>query len=198
MSHLIHHTRAIVLGCSPRGEHDAAITFFSEQFGRVTARALGIRKESSKLRYSLQPLTHAHIALVRGRDIWRVTGANVIDQPYQRLSDAPEVRTCLVRVLGTVRRLVVGESSHPELYQCLETVCIESENIPPTPEAVAAFEYISLVRICTLLGYGPSDDERIARYALQSPISRELLTEAFIDRPLLVRHINAALHTSQL
>lgn len=198
MSHIIHHTRAIVLGTAPRGEHDAAITLFTEDFGRLTARALGIRKETSKLRYSLQSLTHARVALVRGRDIWRVTGADVIDQPYQRLTDLPEARAFLVRVLGTVRRLVAGEERHQELYRCLESVFVDIERIPQAPEAIAAFEHITLVRICTLLGYGPTDNERIARYAEESPIDRDLLAEAYIDRPLLVRHINAALHTSQL
>ncbi len=198
MSHIIHHTRAIVLGSVPRGEHDAAITFFTESFGRLTARALGVRKESSKLRYSLQPLTHAHVALVRGRDIWRVTGASVIDQPYQCLSARPHAQRVLVRTMGTVRRLVAGEEVHAELYRCLESVFAEIGEVPPAPQAMDAFEHVVLMRVCALLGYGPQTNERVAYYTTLSPITRDLLAEAYLDRTLLVRHINTALHTSQL
>lgn len=48
-------TRGVVLSMEPSGEFDARYSLFTEQFGRIRARAKSVRKPTSKLAGHLQP-----------------------------------------------------------------------------------------------------------------------------------------------
>ena len=58
-------TRALVLERRNLGEVDGLIRFFSEDYGKVTARAKSLRKIQSKLSGYLQPLNFVKVLLVK-------------------------------------------------------------------------------------------------------------------------------------
>lgn len=64
------YTRAIVLSREHRGDFDDMVSFFTEDLGKVRARAISIRKITSKLSGHLQPMrfVKVRLALRRGGD----------------------------------------------------------------------------------------------------------------------------------
>jgi len=67
-----HNTRAIVLRTYPLKEADRGFVLFTEKFGVMHARAIGIRKEASKLRYILSGSILVSLTLIQGKSGWRI------------------------------------------------------------------------------------------------------------------------------
>lgn len=60
-------TRAIILSSQPYREHDRIVSFYSEDYGRIDARARGCRKLASKLAGHLEPFVETELLLAWGR-----------------------------------------------------------------------------------------------------------------------------------
>lgn len=60
-------TKAIILSSYPYREHDRIVSFFSEDYGRLEARARGTRKLESKLAGHLEPFIETELLLAHGR-----------------------------------------------------------------------------------------------------------------------------------
>ena len=58
-------SRAVVLDRKDMGDIDGAVSLFTEDFGKVVARATSIRKITSKLSGHLQPLSFVKVRLVQ-------------------------------------------------------------------------------------------------------------------------------------
>lgn len=113
MAYHIHTTPGFVVSSFGQGEADKYIYLFTRDLGMVGVIAKGIRLECSKLRYAMQDYAHGNFSLVRGKEAWRLTGAEVLDTHY--------VATPITaQILSLVRRLVQGEESEPTLYTLLE------------------------------------------------------------------------------
>ncbi len=65
---LEHYTTAIVLATEPRGEIDAAVTLYTKDFGKLTAKAKSIRKITSKLAGHLVPGNVVRVRLIEHGD----------------------------------------------------------------------------------------------------------------------------------
>jgi recombinational DNA repair protein (RecF pathway) len=70
---------------------------------------------SSKLRYNLEDYSFGTFSLVRGREVWRLTGAEKQELP-EKLS------LVRARVLNLVKRLVQGEEKNEKLFNTLLAV----------------------------------------------------------------------------
>jgi DNA repair protein RecO (recombination protein O) len=112
MAYHIYTTRALVLSYTPVREADRLYSLLTRDLGLIRAGALAVRKEASKLRGSLEPLTLATVSLVKGKEFWRITSAESI----KRI----EVKEELARPLALLEKLVQGESAHPELFDTIE------------------------------------------------------------------------------
>lgn len=75
----IYHTRGVILGSVPIGESNRFYKIFTEEMGLVHATAQAVREAKSKLRYSLQDFSWASFDLVKGREVWRITSAQGIE-----------------------------------------------------------------------------------------------------------------------
>lgn len=73
-----HTTEAIILNKIPYGEHDALYDMYTKEFGKIRARAQGIKKEGAKLKGHLEPLSLTHITFVQGRHGERLTHAVLV------------------------------------------------------------------------------------------------------------------------
>ncbi len=112
MSYEIYTTRGIVLSERPVKEADRIYSILTRDFGLVRARALGVRKESSKLRGNLEPVSLSSVSLVRGREYWRATSAEFLKSiPFSPF---------IARPLALLEKLVQGESANPELFDAVE------------------------------------------------------------------------------
>ncbi|HRZ30320.1 MAG TPA: hypothetical protein P5274_01465, partial [Candidatus Paceibacterota bacterium] len=152
--------------------------------------AQGVRLEKSKLRYSLQNYHFAHLDLVRGREYWRLVGA-------EKLGSANSAQTNFCRKIGSVlARLIHGEeasnSIFSDLSQAWELLASESDELK-----LEDLEIFILVRLLFKLGY-------LASSSLTSPIifpqEFSLSDILFVvdKRVLLIKVINSSLLASGL
>ncbi len=72
-------TDAIVLKKLDIGEHDILYALYTRDYGKVTARAAGIRKNEAKLRGHLEPLSLAAVRLIAGKHGEKLIGATLVN-----------------------------------------------------------------------------------------------------------------------
>jgi recombinational DNA repair protein (RecF pathway) len=152
----------------------------------VGATAQGVRLSVSKLRYYTQDYAYSLFSLVRGKDVWRMTGAKDIEGVGEVKE---ENKKLWVRVLTLLRRLVPGEEQNERLFLIIENLHkYLSENIAEKD----LVEYLTVFRILNTLGYISSKDfEREA-------ITEEVLNEVRNKREDVLKTINIGLKESQL
>lgn len=115
MSYRIYHTDGYIIDSVNSGESNKVFTLLTSELGTINATAQGVRKLQSKLRYSLQDLAFAKFALVRGKDIWRVTGAEKIVNIYDKKVPV-QIRQSLARILAFIKRLSPGEAVNKNVF----------------------------------------------------------------------------------
>lgn len=112
MSYHIYTTKSIVLSERPIGEADRIYSILTRDLGLIKAKATGVRKNVSKLRGNLEPFSLASISFIRGKDYWRLTSAELIE-------NIPAV-PAIAKPLALLEKLVQGEAHHPELFDAIE------------------------------------------------------------------------------
>jgi len=97
------------LGGTNIGEGHRYITLFTKDLGLVKAHARSVREERSRLRYSLQHFSYSDFSLVRGRDVWRITGAREHYNIHRALSAERQKQVMVSRLFALLERLLHGE-----------------------------------------------------------------------------------------
>lgn len=92
-----------MLARQPLGETHALVTILGTDVGLVKARVEGVRRTGARLGASLVTLAESDITLVRGREGWRVVGAELKQQWGRDMTRAARVRAA--RVLNLLLRL---------------------------------------------------------------------------------------------
>ena len=185
-----------MLGSSPKGEDSKLLRLYTRELGLVYAHAQGVRKLSSKLRFTLQDFSLATVDLVRGREIWRLTTATPVHS-YAAIRKNRASETILARVNSLLIRLVTGEEPSDEIYDIIAGTYDILEKGAPTPAEYRALELFSVARILIALGYLPREMLGEATlFAPASPIPETFSDAAFQHR--LIRDINQALTATQL
>lgn len=156
MSYHIYTTQGIILSERAHKEADRIYSILTRDFGLVRAVALGVRKESSKLRGALEPFSISTVSLVRGKEFWRLTSAQVM----KKMKVIPEI----ARPLDLLEKLVQGEAAHPELFDVVEEFvsreCREDE-----------FEIKFVAQILFELGYLKKEDLALGKKTLIQAIN---------------------------
>ena len=191
MSYRIYHTDGYIIESNNSGESNKVFTILTADLGTIIATAQGVRKLQSKLRYSLQDLSFAKFALVRGKDIWRVTGAEKIVNIYDKKVPI-QIRQALARILSFIKRLSPGEvvnknvfAEFGKLHRALTSAKLIRDN-----NDLTAIENIAYLRIAHHFGYGTMSEKlkdiiysslwnveiRDAGVLLIDELNRELIT----------------------
>ncbi|MGB3922066.1 MAG: DNA repair protein RecO [Minisyncoccia bacterium] len=196
MSYHIYTTRGIVLGERPAREADRVYTIFTKDLGLVRASATGVRKDLSKLRGHLEPFSLATVSLVRGREYWRLTSAELVYNLETRLSETPELFLAFAKNFSLLEKLVAGEEKHLELFEDIAAVAelIVEGNIPALdPESV---EILLAARILFNLGYLSAEEE--FGPLLEGNLTAETLKAVSESKKSLIKAINQGIQSSQL
>ncbi len=201
MSHHIYQTKAFILNTRDIGEANRLIAFFTEDLGLINASAQGVRLQKSKLKASLQELSFSKIAVVRGREVWRVTSADKLISLYDPRIPAP-IRRTIVHIFAFLKRLLPLETKHDELFLSLSkfcAFCLDKGNAAPLQDgaALTRLELLAQIRILYELGYG-SDEDFIKPFLNINEWSLELLNTVAIHEDSMVLHIDKALESSHL
>lgn len=136
MSYAVYTTRGFILGSAPNGEASKIYTLYTEDFGLVRAKAQSVRLLSSKLRYNLEDFSFGTFSLVRGKEIWRLTG---VEKEPMAQKNAP----MRARILSLVKRLVNGEEKNEALFEAMLQLVSDKD----------AGEVSMLSKILSALGY---------------------------------------------
>ena len=197
MSHYRYQTRALILGSTPIGEANRFIDMLSEDFGRIRAMARSVREERSKLRYSLQEFSISDISLVRGKEIWRIVGAEARSNFHGELKERRSETDVMLRLLLLLRRLVHGEEESGELFKVVSDTLLFLENNSLSKEDENNFECLVVLRVLYNLGYVAKDNNNI-EFLETSHMDTRLMLQMSRVRPKMIIQINNALQESQL
>lgn len=140
MSYAVYSTKAWILGSSPSGEASKIYSFYTEEFGLIRAKAQGVRLLASKLRYNLNDYAFGQFSFIKGREYWRLTGAE--EESHNHSIERKQLEA---RVLGLIKRLVQGEEQNTDLWQAL--LLLQDEKTSETiilSHILAALGYLDL------------------------------------------------------
>lgn len=176
-------TESFVLACYERGEHDRTYTLFTRDFGLVSARATSIRTLQSKLRTHMHVGRMARVTLVKGKEIWRITGSEEI---IGHTSICKEVTILLLR-------FVHGVGSQRRLFDHMYAL-VKKDGFDARIAHLLAY-YLMLVD----LGY--ADAETIGAENIEQYISwnvEDLYTQLILTKDIVRPHVMSVLSEMQL
>lgn len=144
--------QAIVLGQEDWREHDALITLYTRELGKLEAVAKGLRKRESKLAAHLEPLTVTEVFLVNGRGLPIVAGS-IPQYRFPRNLDVGQVL-----VAGSIARLANRmtplEGPDERVYDLLvDTLAAAAE--PSIGDQTALLPSIFAWKLLAFSGYRP-------------------------------------------
>ena len=193
MSYVIYTTRGLVLKSWSLREADKTYAILTRDLGLVRARALGVRKEASKLRGSLEPLCLSNVSLVKGQREWRITSVDIIATDI-KLDDKKLISKSLYRGLDLLEKLTQGEEIHPEVFDAVEEIFLWSSEVPE--ELSGGFEILLVSRILFHLGYLSSKD--VPEGVTNGELSADLLKKIEENKKKIIEVINLSLRSTHL
>ena len=184
-------TEVLVLESRESGENDRVYALYTREFGLVWARASAVRKESSRMRYALQNLSHANCSLVKGKRGWRLAGAAAIRNAY----GDPRGVAAFARTANLVSRLVQGEEANPYLFAALTEA--HDALMVRQCDAFGMIEIVCVARVLYTLGYISNEALSTALFT-HTAYTGEHLLEAETMKDKLLVSINKAIAETQL
>jgi|GEM_PF-1930399 len=188
--HTLHTTDAYVVGAMPHGESNRVYRLVSNKLGYVYAHAQGVRELKNRNRYALASRGLINVSLVRGRDVWRITGARTTEYMYP-----PETRArqSLRRVLQVAGTFSPSEDPGAGVFAVVRVV---HGALCTMPQRASEIETVGVIRILDRLGYvaHPGDDAVLEQIATRTDVlDEEVCATAATERLRLVDIINTAL-----
>jgi len=193
--HKIYHTEGLVIRGINFGEADKYLTIYTRDFGMIRAQAQGIRKLSSKLRYSLQEFSYTDIDLVQGKDIWRITNAKK-KELFKNQINKQDVRKIVNNIFNLLERLCHGEEKNEILFNDLVQGFFLLRQFYIDKNQLDNIEFVLVLRILHHLGYLGESENLL--FFINSPFTSAILPIVSFKRKLILSHINNALLETQL
>lgn len=187
MAHHVYTTPGFLIHSQPSGEAGKFFLVFTRELGMIGATAQGVRFSQSKLRYYTQDFYFGLYSFVRGKEVWRMTGA----KEMEGVGEVKEENKKLwVQILTLLKRLVPGEEQNIPLFEVVtklhEKLC---EDL--TKEERELVEYLTVLRILNTLGY-------VSEKIEGEEITDEVLAKVRNDKDAILKAINHGLKQSQL
>lgn len=123
-------TEGIILKKIDVGETDALFSIYTKDFGKIIARAQGIKKEEAKLKGHLETLHLSAIQFVLGKNGARLIGASLLN-PWQAISADFDKTTAAMRMADTFDRHCFPNDCDESLWNILykSFLTLEEENL---------------------------------------------------------------------
>ncbi|MFA5751039.1 MAG: DNA repair protein RecO [Candidatus Paceibacterota bacterium] len=192
--HHIYHTEGIVFSSKNIGESGRYYKIFTKDLGMITARAEGVRKISSKLRYILQDFSYLKIDLIKGKNFWKITSASKTNL-LEDITKNKDTFRIFSNILNLLSRLLSGEEVNTPLFFDIKSGLIILESVS-TKTDLKNTEVVLVLRILKHLGY-ISENKILTKY-INSSFEKSLISKVSIDRKNILREINRALKETQL
>lgn len=144
---------AIILSSYPYREHDRIVSFFSEEFGRIDARARGVRKIESKLAGHLEPFIRTELLLANGRKWDILAGSRTRDARAvvrESITKTAAASVCVEAVKRATRPL----SPERGVYEFLDGTLREI-SFAPSPQEEGEITARFVWRLLAATGFAP-------------------------------------------
>jgi DNA repair protein RecO (recombination protein O) len=184
-------TRGIVLSRSPLGEANALIILLTQELGLVRARVQGVRQPGAKLAIALTTLSESEVILVRGKESWRVAGAILAENWFDRLRHA-EPRMRAGRICNLLLRLVADGANDQKLFSIIRDFFEALTELPGESQEQA--EILAVLRILSALGLDAGEIPSSGK----AKFSKALLDKILKYRSRYIERINHDLDASGL
>ena len=193
--HHIYTTEAFVIKNLPSKETNKTYFLFTKDLGLVRATAQSIRSAGSKLKGHLEDFYFTRVSLVKGREVWRITGAESIAQkPFYKNQQKLSV---LKNVFELLLRLIHGEEKNENLFSVIETFYEYLSNNELSADNLKNLEVIIVLRVLSALGY-LKDIKGLGDFIENHEISTDLLSDCAGKRKSAIAEINNILKETHL
>lgn len=108
-------TRALVLNQYTSDENDVILKVFTEEFGVIFVVAKSLKKKDGKLKAHVRKYHFANLTLVKGKEVWRLTGASELAMLVLNLENADR-KSLIPEISKLIDRLYHGSEKHGELF----------------------------------------------------------------------------------
>ena len=146
----LYRVSAVVLRQRDLGEADRIVVLYTQERGKLSGVAKGVKRPRSKLAAGLQLFTHAEVLLAAGRSLDVITQVRPVDSFYGLRSDMRRLAHASYAV-ELLDSLTEEHAPEEELHGLVVAVLqgLDQEGDPPT--LLRGFE----LKLLTRLGYGP-------------------------------------------
>ena len=189
-------TQAIILKSEDVGEKDVFLSIFTREFGFVFAKATGVRTQSSRLRFALQPMSLCFVSLVHGKTGWILTNATFLKSYYFESEKQIQKQT-ITKILHLLGRLYIGEEADIELFDFIETHIEKGIDTQMDADELKQLEIFIVFKLLEKLGY-IEDHEDVKLLARADGYTESLATYVRDSKEKITPFINAAIRTSGL
>ncbi len=193
MSHTIYNTEAFVMSSRSSGEADRTFMLFTKDFGVIMAKATGIRKIESRLRFFVQDFKYIDASLVKGKNYWRLISA----RPIHALNSRKSLNTpSRIRSLQLVQKLAPTEEPLAELFDELVLAYTFTSRVHPVIDDMQSIEALLALKILHSLGYWgdrASDSEFI-----KSPFTETVVAKLKTVKKSIIKEVNKSLSATGL
>ena len=196
MAYHKYQTEAFILGSREYGEASRVFFLFTDAFGVVSATASGVRKQTSKLKASLQTFEKSRIELVRGKEMWRIVGA-AQGERYERVMKDAGKRALYVRIISLIHRFVLGEGMHTKIFYEMQNILPFLAHTEMEAKDILYAEELWNLRFFKELGY-VSDKRTFAELVSSSTWDIETVRAVRNIEKEVIAEINIALRAAQV
>ncbi|MFA6253843.1 MAG: recombination protein O N-terminal domain-containing protein [Candidatus Paceibacterota bacterium] len=195
MAYRHYDTEGLIISHRNLGEANRLYQILTLDFGLINVLAQGVRHDRSKLRHHLENFSFARLILVRGREFWRVVGANDLNLPGK---PSREILSFLKKISLVLQRLIHGEETNSPIYQDLKQASLLlGDGDSQAKDCLVDLEIFIMVRILIKLGYLVPLPE--LKNIFSPPTFSWLEVGKVKDfKSLLIKQINQALEVTQL
>jgi len=193
MSHTIYTTEAFILASRSSGEADKTYEIFTKDHGVIFAKATGIRKVGSKLRFAIQDFRYADISLVKGKNYWRLISARPVHELNSVKSLASSSR---IRSLQLVQKLAPREEEQKNLFEELVAAYTFSSSFHPKDEMMESLEALLALKVLHAFGYW--GESEIDNTLVKSDFDETSVKKVLSSKKKIIKELNKSMRATQL
>jgi DNA repair protein RecO (recombination protein O) len=149
--HHIYTTKAIIIKSISSGEANRFYFLITKDLGFIKASAQGVRLLKSKLKGHLQDFSIVNVSLVKGKEVWRITGSEVVENEI--LIKNAEKMYVTKNIFSLLLRMLHGEEKNESLFECVDNFYNFLLKNELDKDQLKNIEILTVLRILHHLGY---------------------------------------------
>lgn len=153
MKYNIYDTDALVLKSFIQGEDSLTVLLLTREFGCLYARAQGVRKPQSKLRFGTVDSSLVSVGLLSGKNGWRITYLVPQNNFYFSLRKSSLAQGAVVKIMSVCKHLVGEGKDNQEIFDTVTGGFFEMIKNKKQKEEIKIIEKMVMLKLLFVLGY---------------------------------------------